>query len=126
MSQKILVIVNSGPGEPGLATAAFMTARNLVEKKQNVSLFLLNDAVYLMMEEVQENIQGCGYPPFEDFFLSLTMHHKTPIYIGQSCALGRGISDEKGNLKIKVLYGTIAGSDKLSELVLEADKVINF
>lgn len=126
MAQKILIILNSSPANPGTATTAFMTARGLVEKGHDVSIFLLNDAVYLMMEGVQENVQGCGFPPFEEFFLSLTLNNKIPIYIGQSCAVGRGISDEKGNPKIEVVYGEIAGSDKLIELIVEADKVINF
>ena len=126
MAQKILIILNSGPGDPGTATSAFMVARGVAEKGHDVSIFLLNDAVYLMMEEVQENIQGSGFPPFEEFFLSLTLNNKIPIYIGQSCAVGRGMSDEKGNLKVTVAYGEIAGSDKLTELIIEADKVINF
>jgi len=126
MAQKILIIVNSGPGDPGTATVAFMVARGLVEKGHDISIFLLNDAAYLMMEEIQENVQGCGLPPFEEFFLSLTLNSKTPIYIGQSCAVGRGLCDEKGNLKVEIAYGEIAGSDKLTELIIEADKVINF
>jgi predicted peroxiredoxin len=125
MAQKILILVNSGPGDPGPSTVAFMVARALVEKGHDVSMFLLNDSVYLMMEEVQENVQGCGLPPFEEFFLSLTLNSKTPIYIGQSCAVGRGLCDEKGNPKVEFAYGEIAGSDKLTELIIEADKIIS-
>ncbi len=126
MAQKILILVNSGPGDPGPSTVPFMVARSLVDKGQDVTIFLLNDAVYLMMEGVQENVQGCGLSPFEEFFLSLTLNSKIPVYIGQSCAVGRGLCDEKGNPKVEFSYGEIAGTDKLTELIVETDKVINF
>lgn len=125
MAKKVLVIMNSGPEDPGRATTAFMAAKGLVEKGDDVSIFLLNNSVYLMIEESQEHVQGPGFPPFEDFFLFLTMTNKTPIYIGSSCAIGRGLCDEKFNPKVKFSYGEIAGSDKLTELIVEADKIVS-
>lgn len=125
MAKKYLVIMNNGPEDPGRATAAFMAAKGLVEKGEDVSIFLLNNAAYLMVEGSEEYVQGPGFPPFEDFFLFLTITNKTPIYIGSSCAIGRGLCDEKFNPKVKFSYGEIAGSDKLTELIVEADKIVS-
>ena len=125
MTKKYLVITHSGPEDPGRATTAFKVAKNLVDKGEDVSIFLLNNAVYLMIDESQEHIQAPGSPPFEDYFLFLTMTKKIPIYIGEFCSIGRGLRDEKGNPKVKFSYGEIAGSDKLTELIVEADKILS-
>ena len=126
MTQNILVILNNGPEDPCRVTAAFMGAKGLVEKGHNVHIFLLNNAVYLMVQGTQESIQAAGLPPFEDFFLMLTLNKKIPIYIGASCAIGRGLCDDKGNPKVDLAYGEVAGADKLTELITNADKVVTF
>ena len=51
MAQKILITLNSGPGDPGTATAAFMAARGLVEKGHDVYNYLLLSDVLLFCEQ---------------------------------------------------------------------------
>lgn len=126
MAQEILVIINNGPEDPCRVTAAFMAAKGLLEKGENVSIFLLNNGVYLMVKGAQEYIQAAGLPPFEDFFLMITLNKKTPVYIGASCAIGRGLCDEKGDPRVELSYGEIVGADKLTELIVKADKVVTF
>ena len=126
MAQRILIILNNGPEDPGRVTAAFMAAKGLAEKEHDISIFLLNNAVYLMVEGTAEYVQAAGFPPFEDFFLFLTTHKKIPIYMGASCAIGRGLCDEKWNPSAELSYGEIVGGDKLTELIVDADKVITF
>ena len=121
-----MIIINNGPEDPGRVTAAFMAARGLAEKGHDISIFLLNNGVYLMVEGTPEYVQAAGFPPFEDFFLFLTTHKKIPIYIGASCAIGRGLCDEKWNQRVQLSYGEIVGGDKLTELIIDADKVITF
>ena len=126
MAQKILVIINNGPEDPCRVTAAFMAAKGLAEEEHHISIFLLNNAVYLMVEGTPEYVQAAGLPPFEDFFLFLTAHKKIPIYIGSSCAIGRGLCDKKWNHRVELSYGEIVGADKLTELIVDADKVVTF
>jgi len=126
MREKVLIIINNGPEDPCRVTAAFMAAKGLVEEGQNISIFLLNNAVYLMVEGTQEYVQAAGLPPFEDFFLFLTTNKKIPIYIGASCAIGRGLCDQKRKQKVELSYGEIVGADKLTELIIKADKVVTF
>jgi len=120
MAKKVLIIVNNGPDDPNRATVAFLTAKAVKEAGMDVSIWLYNDSTFLMKKGVAENVQAPGLPPFEDILLYLTMTEKVPIYIGVSCAEGRGISKEE------ITYGEFANPKKLAELIKEADVVIGF
>ncbi len=120
MAKKAVIILNDGPNDPNRATVAFLTAKALKEAGMEVSIWLYNDSTYLMKKGVIENVQAPGLPPLEDLFLYLSMNAKVPIYIGVSCAEGRGITKEE------IEYGELAGPPKLAELISEADVVIGF
>ena len=126
MAKKVVIIVNNGPEDPNRPTAAFLTAKALVEKGMDVSIWLYNNAVYLMKEGTAENVQAPGLPPFEDLLLFLTQTHKVPIYIGVSCAVGRGLCDEQQKPVVEFVAGELAAPPKLAELISEADEVICF
>jgi len=126
MSQKVLIISNSGPEDPCRATVPFLTAKACVERGMDVSIWLYNNSVYLMCEGVAEYVQAAGLPTLEDLLLYLTMSRPIPIYIGVSCAVGRGLLDLNHGLKIKFDAGELAGPPKLAELIESADKIINF
>ena len=79
-----------------------------------------------MVKATQEHIQAPGLSPFEDFFLMLTPNKKTPIYMRASRAIGRGLFDERGNPKVELAYGEVAGADKLPELMGNADRIVTF
>ena len=123
---KYLIILNSGPEEPSRATAAFLTAKALVEKGDEVAIWLYNHAVYLAVEGVPSEVQAPGLPPFEDLFLFLTKTKNVPLYIGVSCAIGRGLVTHDQKPKVKFSAGELAGPPKLAELIKEADNVLVF
>jgi len=123
---KYLIIVNNGPEDANRATVAFLTAKALAEKKHMVSIWLYNNAVYLVTEGVAEHIQAPGLPNLEDLILFLTMTKKIPIYIGISCAMGRGLISQEHELLSQFTFGELGAPPKLADLIIEADNVIAF
>lgn len=126
MPKKVLIIANSGPEDPCRATVPFLTAKACVEKGMDVSIWLYNNSVYLVCEGVAQYVQAAGLPSLEDLLLFLTMAKPIPIYIGVSCAIGRGLLDENQQHKINFDAGELAAPPKLAELIEESDRIINF
>jgi sulfur relay (sulfurtransferase) complex TusBCD TusD component (DsrE family) len=124
--KKYLIIANNGPEDPNRATVPFLTAKALVEKKHEVSIWLYNNAVYLMPEGVAENVQAPGLPNLEDLMLFLTMTKKIPIYIGMSCAMGRGLVSEDQETLCTFVCGELGVPSQLADLIVDADNVIGF
>ena len=123
---KYLIIANNGPEDPNRATVPFLTAKALVEKGHEVSIWLFNNAVYLTPEGVAENVQAPGLPNLEDLMLFLTMTKKIPIYIGVACAMGRGLINEKQEVLATFVCGELGMPSQLADLIVEADNVIGF
>ncbi len=123
---KYLIIANSGPEDPNRATVPFLTAKALVEKGHEVSIWLYNNAVYLLPEGVPINIQAPGLPNLEDLLLFLTMTKNIPIYIGVSCAIGRGLVSEEHEALCSFTCGELGNPSQLADLIVEADNVIGF
>ena len=123
---KYLIIANSGPEDPNRATVPFLTAKALVEKGHEVSIWLYNNAVYLLPEGVPINIQAPGLPNLEDLLLFLTMTKNIPIYIGVSCAIGRGLVSEEHEAICSFICGELGTPSQLADLIVEADNVIGF
>ena len=123
---KYLIIVNRGPEDANNAVVPFFTGKALVEKGQEVTFWLYNQAAYLAVEGCAENILAPALPSLEEILLFLTMTHKCPIYIGISCAYGRGLLDEDHKPTVPFAYGEFVTIEKLAELIIEADHIINF
>ena len=123
---KYLIIANNGPEDANRATVPFLTAKALVEKGHEVSIWLYNNAVYLMPEGVAENIQAPGLPNLEDLLLFLSMREKIPIYIGVSCAIGRGLVTQEHEPLCDFTCGELGTPSQLADLIVEADNVIGF
>lgn len=126
MAKKVVIISNAGPEDANRATVPFLTAKATAEKGMDVSIWLYNNAVYTMLEGTAENIQAPGLPPFEDLLLYLTMSNPIPIYIGVSCAVGRGLCDAQQRPVVDFAAGELAAPPKLAELIEDADAVIGF
>ena len=125
MAKKYLFIVNNGPEDPNRATVPFLTAKALIEKGQEVSIWLYNNSVYLMVEEALQYVQAPGLPPMEDLMLFLDSK-KMPIYIGVSCAIGRGLVDLHHKPLVNFTYGELKSPPELADLMIEADDVVSF
>ncbi|RLB28325.1 MAG: hypothetical protein DRH11_17495 [Deltaproteobacteria bacterium] len=123
---KYLMIANSGPEDPNRATVPFLTAKALIENGNDVSIWLYNNSVYLMRTGVWENVQAPGLPPLEDLMLFLTQVKQVPVYIGVSCAIGRGLVDENQKPVCPFAYGELGDPHKLAELIEDADQVVGF
>jgi uncharacterized protein len=123
---KYLIIANNGPEDPNRATVPFLTAKALVEKGHEVSIWLFNNSVYLAPEGVSENVQAPGLPNLEDLLLFLTMTKKIPIYIETACAMGRGLVSEQQEPLATFVCGELAMPAQLADLIVEADNVIGF
>jgi len=126
MAKSVLIIVNDGPEDPNRATVPFLTAKACVDKGMEVSIWLYNNAIYLMCEGVTEHVQAAGLPTLEDLVLYLTLTKSTPIYIGVSCAVGRGMLNEDHSPRINFAAGELAGPATLAELIEKSDTVISF
>ncbi len=125
MAKKYLFIVNNGPEDPNRATVPFLTAKALIEKGQEVSIWLYNNSVYLMVEDALQYVQAPGLPPLEDLMLFLDSHNM-PIYIGVSCAIGRGLVDLHHKPLVNFSYGELKSPPDLAQLMMEADDVVGF
>ena len=123
---KYLIIANNGPEDPNRATVPFLTAKALVEKGHEVSIWLFNNAVYLTPEGVAENVQAPGLPNLEDLMLFLTMAKKNPIYIGTACAMGRGLVSEDQEALCTFVCGELGMPSQLADFIVETDNVIGF
>ena len=123
---KYLIIANSGPEDPNRATVPFLTAKALVEKEHEVSIWLYNNSVYLMPEGVAENVQAPGLRNLEDLVLFLSMTKKIPIFIGISCAIGRGLVDQEHKPLCDFTCGQLGAPPQLADLIVNADNVIGF
>jgi len=126
MAKRVVIIANNGPEDANRATVPFLTAKARVEKGMDVSIWLYNNAVYLMKKGTPEYVQAPGLPPFEDLLMFLTAVNPIPIYIGVSCAIGRGLCDEHQKPIVEFAAGELAAPPKLAELIEEADVVIGF
>ena len=124
MPKKILLIANNGPEDPNRATVPLLTAKALVESGNEVSIWLYNNAVYLMQDGTSEFVQAPGLPPFEDLLLFLK--NKVSIFIGVSCAIGRGLCNEKEEPIVEFAAGELASPPKLASLIEECDNTISF
>ena len=125
---KFLMIANAGPEDPNRATVPFLTAKALVENDNGneVKIWLYNNAVYLMRTGCWENVQAPGLPPLEDLMLYLTQVKNVPVFIGVSCAMGRGLVDENHKPVCPFAYGELGDPRRLAELIEEADQVVGF
>ena len=125
MPKKYLFIVNNGPEDPNRATVPFLTAKALIEKGQEVSIWLYNNSVYLVQEEAYLYVQAPGLPPLEDLLLFLESKNM-PIYIGVSCAIGRGLVDQHHKPLVNFSHGELKSPPDLADLMIEADDVVSF
>lgn len=120
---KVLIIANNAPDEPNRISAALLTGKVLAEKGNQVSVWLYNNAVYLINYSTVENIQAPGLPPVEDLLLFLETKNVS-VYVGLSCAEGRGVYRKDQEFPLK--NWSYAPAERISDLINEHDKVLVF
>ncbi len=116
---KILVTASHGTDDPNRATLAFLAAKAAKENGDEVTVFLMNDAVMLAKKGVAEHIQGVGLAPFPEL-LEVLQILGVPLLVCKPCAEARGISEED-----LVEGASFAGMYDLTKLARESS-VLNF
>lgn len=76
----ILFVASRGSDDPTMATFPFEMAVGAAKGGNEVHLALLNEAVYLVKDEVVGELQGFGCSPFKEV-LEETVDFKIPIYV---------------------------------------------
>ncbi len=103
MNQNVLVILSCGTDNPNRATRAIFLAMVAHKEGKNVTLFLLDDGVYLARKGVAQNIKAATGDACDDH-LSYLQAHDVPIVACTPCAQARQIAE--GDLMEGARMGT--------------------
>ena len=93
MTDNVLITLACGTDNPNRATRAFFLAAIAQKKGKNVTLFLLDEAVYLAREGAVENLRAATGDSADDSLAHLQAH-EVPILVCTPCAQSRFIKEE--------------------------------
>jgi predicted peroxiredoxin len=93
MTDKVLIILACGTDNPNRATRALFLAATAQKKGKSVTLFLLDEAVYLAREGAVENLKAATGDSADDS-LAYLQAHEVPILVCTPCAKSRFIKEE--------------------------------
>jgi len=93
MTNNVLITLACGTDNPNRATRAFFLAAIAQKKGKNVTLFLLDEAVYLAREGAVENLRAATGDSADDSLVHLQAH-EVPILVCIPCAKSRFIEEE--------------------------------
>ena len=93
MTDNVLITLACGTDNPNRATRAFFLAAMAQKKGKNVTLFLLDEAVYLAREGAVENLRAATGDSADDSLAHLQAH-EVPILVCTPCAQSRFIKEE--------------------------------
>ena len=118
MSKKLLVVVNNGLDNPTRATRAFQMAKIAAEKGIDVTVFLVDDAVFLAKKGLVDNVKA---PTGDELkvYMEYLKKKKVPILVCKPCAAARKIREDElvENAKIDTGY-------TLVELAMERQTLV--
>lgn len=93
MRDNVLVILSSGTDNPNRATRAVFLASVAHKEGKNVSLFLLDDGVFIAKKGMAENIKAATGDACDDH-LTYLQAQGVPILACTPCAKSRQINEE--------------------------------
>lgn len=93
MNNNVLIILACGTDNPNRATRALFLAAMAQKKGKNVTLFLLDEAVYLARKGAVENLRAATGDSADDSLAHLQAH-EVPILVCTPCAKSRFIDEE--------------------------------
>lgn len=117
----ILYVGKSGYENPARAAMPFRAASEAIDRGQQPAIVLMDDAVYLVKDEVADVLEGAGLPPFRQL-MDKAVEHGVPIYLCGQCSTARGITDADCVAK----NGQMVGPGELASLTAQVDKVLSF
>lgn len=91
---KYQFIITAGPENPVRATRAMMFASRAVEEGHEVSIFLVDDAVYLSNTAMAEKVQAPTGDAFKTY-LDVILKNKTRVMVCLPCAQIRSVQAGK-------------------------------
>lgn len=93
MKNNVLVILSCGTDNPNRATRAAFFATVAHKEGKNVTLFLLDDGVFIAKKGIAENIKAATGDSCDDH-LTYLQAQGVPILACKPCAESRQINDE--------------------------------
>ena len=93
MTDNVLITIACGTDDPNRATRGLFLAAMAQKKGKNVSVFLLDEAVYLAREGAVENLRAATGDSADDSLAHLQAH-QVPILVCTPCAQARFIKEE--------------------------------
>ncbi len=93
MTNNVLVTLSCGTDNPNRATRALFLAAVAQKKGKTVTVFLLDDGVYLARKGAAENIKAATGDSADDSLAHLQAHN-IPILVCTPCAKSRFIEEK--------------------------------
>ena len=93
MKNSFLVVLSCGTDNPNRATRAMFLAMAAHQEGKNVTLFLLDDAVYLAKKGLAANMRAATGDSCDDH-LAYLQAHEVPIIVCTPCAKSRQIKED--------------------------------
>jgi predicted peroxiredoxin len=94
MSDNVVITVSCGTNNPNRATRAIHLATVAHKEGKNVTLFLLDEAVYLAREGLLDNLRAATGDVADDLMTYLQAH-EVPILACTPCAKARRVEEEE-------------------------------
>lgn len=92
MSERVLMILSCGIDNPNRATRALFLATVAQKKRKEVSVFLLDEAVYLAKRGIIEHLKAATGDSADDHLHHL-QEYDVPLLVCTPCAVTRQISE---------------------------------
>lgn len=119
MSKKVLIVLSCGTDNPNRATRALFFAMVARKKGRDVSVFLLDEAVYLAKRGITEHLRAATGDSADDH-LHYLQEYGVPLLVCTPCAKQRGV------LESELIEGSrYATGDQLIDL-MEDSSVLSF
>jgi sulfur relay (sulfurtransferase) complex TusBCD TusD component (DsrE family) len=93
MTNNVVIALSCGTDNPNRSTRAIHLATIAHKEGKNVTLFLLDEAVYIAKTGLADNLRAATGDIADDLLVYLQAHD-VPILACTPCAKARGISEE--------------------------------
>ena len=77
---KILVVGTYATDDPTRASMPFVATSGALDRDHQPGIVLMGEAVYLMHDQIVDDIQGVGFPPLRELF-DKAVDNGVPFYI---------------------------------------------
>ncbi len=93
MTDNVLIALSCGTDNPNRSTRAFHLATVAHKEGKNVTVFLLDEAVYLAKKGLIEHVRAATGDVADDL-LTYLQAHEVPVLVCTPCAKARRVEEE--------------------------------